>query len=79
MAYPRFTFKTTPRHGRFFHTVIEDHGDSGFMAQLTKCPSVPDSNDLHSDILTLVICPTLELACEAVNYPYDIAGLPILK
>ena len=79
MAKPRFTFQTTPRKGRYFHTVIEDHGKSGFMAQLTKCPSVPDPNNLHSETLVLDHYPTLELACDAVNYPYGIAGLPVLR
>ena len=79
MTYPRFSFKTTPRHGRFFHTIIEDHGASGFMAQLTKCPSVPDPNNIHSEEIILDLFPTLEAACEAVNYPYDVAGLPTLK
>ena len=79
MAYPRFTFKTKPRNGKYVHIVIEDHGNSGFMAQLTRCPAFPDPNNLHGQEIVLNEFPTLEAACDAVNYPYDIIGLPTLK
>ena len=79
MRKPRFVFKTKPRNGRFFYTVIEDHGKSGFMAQFEMLPSCPDPNDLYGETLVLDHYPTLKDACEAVNYPYDVAGLPVLK
>lgn len=79
MRKPRFNFKTKPRNGFYSQIIIEDHGKSGFMAQLTRKPACPDPNDLHSTTLVLDHFPSLELACEAVHYPYDLVGLPTLK
>lgn len=79
MAKKRFVFKTKPRNGSYVHIIIEDHKEKGFMGQLSRCASCPDPNDLHSETIILDHFPTLELACEAVNYPYDVVGLPVLK
>ena len=75
----RWSFKTKPRNGKVSHFIIENHGESGFLAQLTRCPAIPDPNNLHSDDVVMDLFQTLEEACEALNYPYEIAGLPKLK
>ena len=76
---PRFSKTTAPnRRGISHHFLIEDHGALGFMAQLVS-GSLPDPNGLHSETIVLDHFPTLEKACDALGYPYDIAGLPILK
>lgn len=74
MKYKRFVLK-----GKKTHMVIEDHGETGFMAQLVLCGGAPDPNDLHSKTIVLDLFPTIEKACDAVHYPRELVGLPILK
>lgn len=79
VAKPRFFFQTKPNRKGIIHTmIIEDHGPKGYMGQLTS-GTPNDPNEIRSVLVVLDHFQSIEDACDAVGFPYELVGLPELN